>query len=356
MTLELATISSRHQVYLEGLKTREAKEFEKFLREIDRVVAQRLSTKDLTRFTRKRLENLIVSVRKDIASIMGDHAALTRKQWRELAKYESGFEVRSLEEVFEHTWAVPSVAHLMTVVKTHPLSIPGFGDQTILEPFLKGVSRSAQTQVGNVIRQGFYQGLQTNQILQNVRGTRAAGFTDGILSRINHDARTIVRTSLQHVSNQSRQAVWEANSDVVKKVRIVATLDSRTSSICRSLDGEVYPLREGPRPPFHPNCRTTTSAVLDGRLSSLREGATRFSRGPDGVSYVPATSNYYGWLKRQPAKFQDSVIGPTRGRLLRSGGLSSERFQELQLGRNFKPLTLEQMRKLEPVAFDKANL
>jgi len=82
---------------------------------------------------------------------------------------------------------------------------------------------------------------------------------------------------------------------------------------------------------------------------------------------VPANQTYYGWLKTQPAAVQDSIIGPTKGKLLRDGGLSSQRFSELQLGKQFQPLTLYGrdlpgggremgMRELEPLAFQRAGL
>lgn len=66
--------------------------------------------------------------------------------------------------------------------------------------------------------------------------------------------------------------------------------------------------------------------------------------------------SYYDWLKQQPAAFQDKAIGPVRSKLFREGGLSIERFSELQLDRNFKPLTLLQMKALEPLAFVRAGL
>jgi hypothetical protein len=50
------------------------------------------------------------------------------------------------------------------------------------------------------------------------------------------------------------------------------------------------------------------------------------------------------------------VIGPTRGKLLRDGGLSARRFAELQLGKTFEPLNLKEMRKLDPLAFRRAGL
>lgn len=52
----------------------------------------------------------------------------------------------------------------------------------------------------------------------------------------------------------------------------------------------------------------------------------------------------------------DIAIGTTRAKLLRSGGLSAERFAELQLGTNFQPLTLDEMRRLEPKAFARAGI
>lgn len=127
---------------------------------------------------------------------------------------------------------------------------------------------------------------------------------------------------------------------------------------CRSLDGQEFPLGKGPRPPFHINCRTTTVAVLDDRFAVLDEGGTRAARDPETgkVERVPAKETYYGWLKKQPESVQDSILGPTRGALLRDGGLSAQRFAELQVGRRFEPLTLGQMRRLEPVAFTRAGL
>ena len=93
-------------------------------------------------------------------------------------------------------------------------------------------------------------------------------------------------------------------------------------------------------------------AELDDGLDFLDKGATRSSVN----GYVDADLTYYQWLKRQPAAFQDLAVGPARGKLLRNGGINSERFSELQLDRNFQPLTLDEMRQLEPQAFARAGL
>jgi hypothetical protein len=106
------------------------------------------------------------------------------------------------------------------------------------------------------------------------------------------------------------------------------------------------------------NCRSTIVAQLDERFKFLDEGGTRRTRDPvsGDVGSTKASETYYSWLRDQPKSVQDSIIGPTRGKLLREGGLSSQRFAELQLSKNYKPLTLDEMKKLEPVAFEKAGI
>lgn len=162
----------------------------------------------------------------------------------------------------------------------------------------------------------------------------------------------LVRTAVQHVSSVARQAVAEANADIVAGVRMVATLDSRTSSVCRSLDGRVFPVDSGARPPFHINCRTSFVLVLKAEHAGREAQGKRALAGgavSDGLSY-------YEWLGKQPAAFQDEVQGRTRGVLFRSGGLSAKQFAALQLDRRFRPRTLDELRELIPEAFRQAGL
>lgn len=356
-TAALIDISSRHQVYLEGLKTGEVNSVLEFLKEIDKSVRTRLAGRTLTDFSRGRLEKLLASVEKDISLTMKGVVSNIKGSVNDLATYEAGFEKRSLNQVVDVEFVVPTSAQLKAAVFSNPLSIPNPMGNNILDPFIKQLDKKSRTRVSSAIRAGYFQGETTPRILQRVRGTRAAGFKDGVIGHIGRDINTITRTALQHASSQARQTVWEQNKRVIKRVRWVSTLDNRTSNICRGLDGREFAVDRGPRPPIHANCRSSTTAVLADRFRSLSEGRTRSSRSPDGtVKSVSANQNYYDWLKNQPQSFQNSVIGPTRGKLLRDGGLSSQRFQELQLGKNFAPLTLEQMKRLEPVAFGKAKI
>tara|TARA_R110000772_G_scaffold268452_1_gene395595 strand:+ start:31831 stop:32766 length:936 start_codon:yes stop_codon:yes gene_type:complete len=311
----------------------------------------------MTSWSRNRLEKLLTQIRKDISKSAIAVLDNIDDAVVQLADYEAGFEKRSLNQIVDAEFTLPSASQLRTAVYSNPLSIANLSGDSLLQPFMKQLNKQSQDRVSSAIRTGFYQGETTNTILQRVRGTKAAGFKDGVIGHIGRDVNTIVRTALQHASSQARAEVWNQNSKVIDRVQWVSTLDRRTSTICQGLDLQRFDRDKGPRPPIHPNCRSTTIAVLSKKFESLSAGRIRSSRNPDGtVKKVSADQNYYGWLKKQPVDFQNSVIGPTRAKLLNDGGLSAQRFQELQLNKNFRPMNLAEMRKLEPVAFGKAKI
>lgn len=75
----------------------------------------------------------------------------------------------------------------------------------------------------------------------------------------------LIRTEYNKLQNESSIAGYKAAG--IKQYQILATLDSRTSDICREMNGEIYDITDvevGVNfPPFHPNCRTTTIAYFE---------------------------------------------------------------------------------------------
>jgi SPP1 gp7 family putative phage head morphogenesis protein len=119
---------------------------------------------------------------------------------------------------------------------------------------------------------------------------------------------SLVRTSINQVANSASMAVYEANQDISKKYRYIATLDSRTSSICRALDNQEFPYGKGPTPPQHFGCRSTIVAVIDPDILPPSTIAKRASA--DGP--VPINTSYGQWLKDQPLKTQQYVLGASK--------------------------------------------
>lgn len=356
----LVTITTRHQSHYERLKSSEVKKFDDFLVQMERDIRNKLTSQDITEFTRSKLEKQL----KQIGTLMQGTFDEYKKVWKEsivdAAEYEAGFEARSLGEVVDDVeFSMPSDSQLTEAVFNTPLGdIGGPSGGSLLEPWFEDMTATEIKRVQGEIRLGYAQGETTSSIVRRIRGTKAAGYSDGALAITKRNADTVTKTALQHAAMQSRGEVWKKNDAVVKKRRIVATLDKRTSTTCRSLDGQEFPLDKGPKPPFHANCRTSETAVLAKKYADLSKDRTRAERDPEtgDIGRVNADKSYYDWLKTQPANVQNSIIGPTRGKLLRDGGISAERFSELQLGKNFEPLTLDQMKKIEPTAFEKAGL
>ena len=82
----------------------------------------------------------------------------------------------------------------------------------------------------------------------------------------------------------------------VERYQIVATLDSRTSDICRHLDGKVFDMKDYEpgvtAPPFHVYCRSCTVPYF----ADNDENGMRAARDKGGKTYyVPASTTYEEW-------------------------------------------------------------
>ena len=143
-----------------------------------------------------------------------------------------------------------------------------------VEKAFRGIATRQQESLARHIRQGVFSGESTQEIARRMVGKLEFGTFPTSVKQISqaggeliklstNQIQTIVRTSVNQVQNQASQAVYAANSKVAPKYEYVATLDSRTSPICRRLDGRKFAYNKGPTPPQHFNCRSTTVPVVD---------------------------------------------------------------------------------------------
>lgn len=352
---QLIDTATRNQVFLEGLKTQSVRDFNTVFDQLDgltKATLDALNVDKLSELDRIKFESMLSDLRAAHLQLLDESIDHSLEHMGEVAKFETEFEAKSLRSVMtkEGRDAVkdspPGKAYQEALAR--PVQATG----QLLEPFVKDFADGAVTLINNKIRTGYEQGLTTQQIVKGVVGSPQVQYKDGVTAVTRRQAATIVRTGIQHVANTARQVTWEENSDLVTGVIWVSTLDSRTSSVCRTLDHKHFKLTEGPRPPVHPNCRSTTAPDLDPAFDFLDEGATRSSE----KGYVDQKLTYYDWLGTQDEDYQDAVLGPTRGKLFRDGGLTAEQFADLQLDKSFQPITLAQMRELEPLAFQRAGL
>jgi len=184
--------------------------------------------------------------------------------------------------------------------------------ETVQKAF-RGLASRQATQFNQVVRTGLLSGETTESIVSQLIGNLQFGqgaktnqqyllAGKEVLKMASHQVRTIVRTSVNQVSNAASQQVYKANEDITQKYKYVASLDSRTTALCASLDGKEFEYGKGPEPPQHFNCRSTTVAVID--YDALKKRGFDFDVPKEGRraaagGMVPANETYGKWLYGQ---------------------------------------------------------
>lgn len=216
-------------------------------------------------------------------------------------------------------------------------------------------------------------GETPSQIARRVFGSTAMKGRDGVTQVSRNHIDTIIRSATVHVSAFARDQFYRANAEVrykpfkmegVRRVvrgvgevedaataearrqaavalaaadnagvplpkvfheeQFVAVLDSRTTKICRRLDGKRYKLGVGPIPPLHMNCRSMRVIVLPASVG--------------GPLYDPG--QYASWIRKQPDAVQVMLLGSTKDNKLTERKLAEAGFQDY----GAKPMTLRQIR------------
>lgn len=352
---QLHDLAVQYQVYLERVKAHELTTYDAALVKMDRALRAALSAVGdgaLSDLSMRQLETLIARVAKEVSKGADAFIAELTGELKAINAYSTQYENKSLNVGLGAATSAKAISQVKAwqFAMDHPIEATG----QLLSSFTEDWKASTLSKVEGVLRTGYAQGQTVGQVVTTLRGTRAANYMDGVLTgQARRQTQAMVRTAIQHVSAQAREAVWATNEDIVDGYIWVSTLDDRTTAICQSLDGRHFEVGKGPTPPIHINCRSVTVASLRGE--DPLKGLTRASKG-DEPGQVPADTTFFEWLKTQPADFQDDAIGPVRAQLLRKGGLSADEFAKLNLGRNFQPLTLAEMREKAPDAFKRAGL
>jgi len=114
-----------------------------------------------------------------------------------------------------------------------------------------------------VIPQSFSRGLSSNQLGDMIAKEMNASKNRG---------RTLARTEVNYICNQADLDAYKASG--IEEYDYLATLDMKTSEICRSLDGNTFKVSQAQVgvnfPPMHPNCRSTTVAHFDDQFVEER--------------------------------------------------------------------------------------
>ena len=355
----------RHQVALQGLSNNVVARIIATLNRSDKRIlaelAEKLASMDATTFSMERLESLLTSIRSMSVQVYAEIERELTKELRTFVAYETSYQAQVLAT------HVPVGVHVASVapdaVYAAAMSRPFQG--VLLREVWKELDANKMRKVRQAIASGFVEGKTTDQIIRELRGTKARGYADGLLEVSRRDAEAVTRTALGHMARFAQDKTVEANAELIKALVWSATLDLRTTPICRVRDGKQYTTAHKPighKLPWlggpgaaHWRCRSHATYVLKSHKELgidvpeiVVAGRTRASM--DGQ--LPADTTYADWLKKQSAGRQDEVLGPTRAKLLRDGKLPLERMYS-QSG---KYLTIAQLKEQDAAAFKRAGL
>lgn len=108
-------------------------------------------------------------------------------------------------------------------------------------------------------------------------------------------AKRLIRTEANYMAGQAKLKSWEAHG--VEKYIIIATLDFRTSDICRNQDGKIYDVKDArvgeTYVPFHVFCRSVAAAYFGKR--TLDGKRTAIDRVTGKTMDISQRTNYKEW-------------------------------------------------------------
>ena len=336
-----------------------------------------------------RLRGILAQLKDSLATWAGDATELTATELQGLAELQSEFVTDQLRKVLPagSRDAVRTVEispqFAQSVVTTDPtqLNVVALSDDLfaavqgapatfsltaakgatitlpngeVITKAFRGIAVDQAERFSQVVRNGLLTGETTPSIAKRLIGNLQFGEEAKTVRQLvaaggqatavaDNQVMALVRTSINQVANSASQQVYEANQDITKKYRYVATLDSRTSSICAALDNREFEYGKGPMPPQHFNCRSTTVPIIDPDILPPSTIAKRASA--DGP--VPINTSYGQWLKDQPLKTQQDVLGASKvpyfNRLVDKYGAKDAMAKLVR--DDGSELTLEQLRK-----------
>ena len=263
------------QIYLERYSKREIKKILSLLRKVERELILEIETIEDSP-TKTDQKKLLVNIRKIIQSSESEMWIQLDKVIAILATSEILFQTKLIENTITVKWklAQPGPNQIQAAIQSRPFQ------GRILKEWYKDAEQGAFQRLRSDIREGYIQGQTTDQIVNRVKNNSVMRTRRGVVA--------VVRTALNHTANTAREILYSNNEDLIEGIRYVATLDKKTSAICRSLDGKFFKLGHGPRPPQHPNCLIGNSIVtsssnikgvskrwFDGNIVIIRTAANR---------------------------------------------------------------------------------
>jgi SPP1 gp7 family putative phage head morphogenesis protein len=268
------------------------------------------------------------SLDKEIIKTMADAHNVSSRSLLDLFKDQTSYAVQNMDDAIGRIWRVSQPPR--RVAEDIVLHRPIYLDKT-LDQGWAGIGKNEKIRIEGLIRKGIAEGLNENEIAKSI--------SKSTFNITKNQAKGLTVTATTSVYAQADHEVYKANEKALQGWQYVAVLDSRTTPLCASRDGTIYPISDHEHlPPAHWYCRSTTIPIVKSydQLGSLEGIAQIRKRNFEGLSakqialydgQTPLKESYNAWLQRQPVEVQFKHIGDTtKLELFRSGQLTLDKF------------------------------
>lgn len=125
--------------------------------------------------------------------------------------------------------------------------------------WLTDLTLKESARFNQAILSGFYNGDDLATVVRAIKGTKAAGYADGIFAISRRHANTVTRTGYRFLQEETKKRIIKQVTD---RVIYISVLDGRTTVLCADRDQRIYPINIAPGTDDHMGCRSTLSAYF----------------------------------------------------------------------------------------------
>lgn len=212
-------------INLERLKAKLVNDFNITIKDILAFLQRVVFNKEIGDLSQKEVNIVIKKTNSELKTLFGAFITNLKTDWRGL---------------FNHRYEVDSPNNIKALQKyadevfAKPLRLDGKMGVT-LDELLDVFNDEERKKIINAIRLAHHEGLPNAKLIQMIRGSRARNYQDGILAVTTRNAQTIARTGTAIMASEAKQAIIRDNADIIKGIKVIATLDRRTCVVAGTL-------------------------------------------------------------------------------------------------------------------------
>jgi SPP1 gp7 family putative phage head morphogenesis protein len=293
-------------------------------------------TKNTSEWTRARTYSLL----QEVEDLMLGHAQTLGKDIGKSASEIGEASYSAHSSILSFGGAATNVetvavtaAQLKAMVDTVPI-----GGKTLNEWVKKTFNSNIQEQIKKEVAAGILNGERFADVSKRLKA---------VVPGTKQEIETLARTYMQSVNVQAMNDVYEANKDVIEKVKWRAAMGGKTCLRCAGLDGTEFKIGESPDIPLHPLCRCCLIPITKGKESlGLTQADVDKAARPYSVhdgrlkglsSKVDNAGSFAGtfpeWYESLTTTQQKAFVGPGRHELISSGKITFREMIDQKTGR-----------------------